>query len=46
MANTWRELTEEEMILNLIDAGWPSWEAEDEVKRMLREAAIENGMDD
>ena len=40
-----RELTEEEMIEQLIDAGWIPYEAEDEVKRMFREAAEEDGYD-
>ena len=38
-----RELTEEEMIEQLIEVGWPPYEAENEVKRMLREAAEEDG---
>lgn len=40
-----RELTEEEMVERLIEAGWPPYEAEDEVKRALREAAEEDGYD-
>ena len=34
------------MIEHLVEAGWTPHEAEDEVKRMLREAAEENGYDD
>ena len=41
-----KELTEEEMVENLIEAGWPPYMAEDEVKRMLRDAAEEDGYDD
>ncbi len=38
-----KELTEEEMVDQLIEVGWPEYEAQDEVKRMLREAAEEDG---
>ena len=41
-----KELTEEEMIENLVEAGWIPNEAENEVKRMLKEAAEEDGYDD
>lgn len=36
-----RELTEEEMIEQLVDAGWSRHKAEDEVKRILKEDAEE-----
>lgn len=36
-----RELTEEEMIEQLVEAGWPQYEAEDEVKRILKKDAEE-----
>jgi len=41
-----KELTEEEMIENLVEVGWTPNEAENEVKRMLKEAAEEDGYDD
>ncbi|GAH40200.1 unnamed protein product [marine sediment metagenome] len=40
-----RDLTDDEMVESLIDAGWTREDAEKEVKRMLEDAAIENGMD-
>lgn len=36
-----RGLTEEEIIEQLVDAGWSRHEAEDEVKRMFKEDAEE-----
>lgn len=41
-----RQLTEEEMIEQLVEAGWPRYKAEDEVKRILKEGAEEDEEED
>ena len=38
-------MTEKEMVERLVDAGWPQLEAEEEVRRSLEDAAIEDGYD-
>ena len=40
-----REMTDKEMIDRLVDAGWDRQDAEEEVERSLKEAAIEDGYD-
>ena len=39
-----RDITNDEMVQRLIDAGWTLEDAEKEVLRMLDDAAIEDGM--
>jgi len=38
------DLTNDEMVERLIEAGWTRNDAEIEVKKMLEDAAIEDGM--
>lgn len=39
-----KDLTDDEMVERLIEAGWERKAAEAEVKRALEDAAIEDGM--
>jgi len=41
---TMRVLTDDQMVERLVDAGWTKDEAENEVKHMIEESAIEDGV--